>query len=567
MAREVAVYRYDAFDRELVKARARQFAEQVRRRLSGGIDDESFRRLRLLNGLYLQLHAYMLRVPVPYGVLSAEKLRVLAEIAERFDRGYLHLTTRQNVQYNWIRLEDVPEILERLAEAELTPIQACGNSIRNITSDPFAGIAPDEEEDPRPWAELLRQYLTYNPEFSFLPRKFKMAVIGARRDRAGIRFHDLGVRLWRDGEALRAEVVAGGGLGRTPMLAHTLRADLPAEELVAYVRAILRVYNRFGRRDHLFKSRIKILVHSLGIERFRAAVEEEYAASRDPALTELAARELARIRGFFTPRLHADAGPADDAALSRALERDSAFARFAVTNVVKHRAPGHRAVVVTVKAPGAVPGDLTAEQLRTLADLAEAYALGEIRTTHEQDLVFPHVRASRVRELWRELGRIGLATGNHRRATDIVSCPGLDYCSLATARSIPVAQELAREIARRGLEERLGELTIRISGCINSCGQHHVGHIGVLGLEKRGEESYQITLGGSDAEDASLGEVLGPAFGRGEIVPAILHILEHYLDHRAGPHERFLDFVRRVGAKSLREVAHGAVRTAALAAG
>ncbi len=550
------MYRYDAYDRELVHARVHQFADQVRRRLAGRLDEETFRRLRLLNGLYLQLHAYMLRVPVPYGVLRADQLRVLAEVAERFDRGYAHVTTRQNVQFHWIRLVDAPAVLERLAEADLAPIQACGNSIRNITSDPFAGIAPDEEVDPRPWCELLRQFLTLDPETHFLPRKFKMAVIGARRDRAMIRAHDIGIRLWRDDGRLRAEVWAGGGLGRTPMLGARLRGDLPAEELLPYVRAILRTYNRFGRRDHLYRSRLKILVHDLGIDRFRAEVEAEYAAGRDPELVDLGRRELARIaRHFGTPR-HAVDAEAEEARLAADRRRDPALDAFVATNVLRHRHPGHRAVVVTLKRPGAVPGDLDAAAMRLLADLAERYGFGEIRTTHEQDLVLPHVRAGAVRALWAELAAAGLATPNWRRATDLVSCPGLDYCQLATARSIPVAQELARALAARGLDRELGELAIRISGCINACGQHHVGHIGVLGLEKRGREAYQITVGGSDAEDAALGTVLGPALSREEVVPALLRLLDHYRAHRRDRGERFLDFVRRVGPAALREVIH-----------
>ncbi len=483
------MYRYDAFDRELVRARVRQFADQIRRRLAGELDEETFRRLRLLNGLYLQLHAYMLRVPIPYGVLPADRLRILAEIAERYDRGYAHVTTRQNVQFDWIRLVDVPAILERLAEAELTPIQACGNNIRNITSDPFAGVAPDELVDPRPWCELLRQYLTRNPEFSFLPRKFKMAVIGALRDRAMIRAHDIGVRLWTADGGTRAEVVVGGGLGRTPMLGRTLRQALPAAELLSYVRAILRVYNRHGRRDRLYKSRIKILVHELGIERFTSEVEAEYEAGRDPQLAELAMQELERIAGWFAmPPCDVDVDE-ENTRLLRDRRADPAFDRFVRANVVRHRHSGHRSVVVSLKPPGGVPGDITTGQMRKLADLAERHSSGEIRSTREQNLVLPHVRAGDVRALWAGLVEAGLATANRGRATDIVCCPGPDYCNLATARSIPVAPELAREIAARYLEDELGELSIRISGCINACGQHHVGHLAVLGLEQRGVES------------------------------------------------------------------------------
>ncbi len=555
------MYRYDAFDRELVRARIRQFADQIRRRLEGRLDEATFRRLRLLNGLYLQLHGYMLRVPIPYGVMRADQLRALAEVAERFDRGYVHLTTRQNVQFHWIRLVDVPAILERLAEVELTPIQACSNSIRNITSDPFAGIAPDEEVDPRPWCELLRQFLTLDPEFSFLPRKFKMAVIGARRDRAMIRAHDVGIRLWRQEDGVRAEVVVGGGLGRTPMLGQVLRADLPAAELLPYLRAILRTYNRHGRRDHLYKSRLKILVHALGIDRFRAEVEAEYERGRDPELVALGQAELARIAAHFTAPSHPLEPAAEEHSLAAARARDPALDRFVATNVLRHRQPGHRAVVVTPKRPGAVPGDLTAAQLRQLADLAERFSFGEIRTTHAQDLVLPYVRAGAVAALWRELAAAGLAEVNHGRATDLVACPGLDYCSLATARSIPVAQELARELARAGLDEALGELTIRISGCINACGHHHVGHIGILGLEKRGAEAYQLMLGGSDADDASLGTVIAPALARREIVPAVLRILRFYLARRHHANERFLDFVRRVGVRTLREALHAPAAT------
>ncbi len=554
------MYRYDAFDRELVHARVRQFADQIARRLSGELDEDSFRRLRLLNGLYLQLHAYMLRVPIPYGVLSSRKLRALAEIAERHDRGYAHFTTRQNIQFHWIRLEEVPAILERLAEVELTPIQACGNSIRNITSDPQAGVAADEIADPRPWAELLRQYLTLNPEFLFLPRKFKMAITGAVRDRALIRAHDVGLRLYRDPEgALAFEVYVGGGLGRTPMLAPRLRAHLPAAEMPAYVAAILRVYNLHGRRDHLYKSRIKILVHDLGLERFREEVEREYAASRDGEEIALVEAELARLSACFRPPPYEEARGEEKVLAARAAG-DPAFARFLAANVFRHRVAGYRIVGVSLKPPGGVPGDVSAAQMRLLADLADRFSFGELRTTHEQNLLLPHVRAGDVHELWQRLEEAGLATPNLARATDIVSCPGLDYCNLATARSIPVAQELARRLEEKGWSARLGPLDIRISGCINACGQHHVGHIGVLGLEKRGRESYQITLGGNDGTDAALGRVLGPGFSREEIVPALLRILEFYLARRRAPEERFVDFVRRSGIEPLREVAYAPAR-------
>ncbi|GBD44194.1 Sulfite reductase [ferredoxin] [bacterium HR40] len=554
------MYRYDSYDEAFVRARVAQFRDQVRRRLAGELTEEEFRPHRLMNGLYLQLHAYMLRVAIPYGTLSSRQLRRLAEVADRWDRGYGHFTTRQNIQFNWPRLEDVPDILEALAEVGLHGIQTSGNCIRNITTDAYAGVAADEVADPRPFCELLRQWSSLHPEFSFLPRKFKIAVSASPHDRAAIRAHDIGLRLYRDdaGE-LAFEVLAGGGLGRTPMIAKTVREHLPARQLLPYVEAILRVYNRFGRRDHKFKSRIKILVHEIGLDAFRAAVEEEYARSLDPEDVELAALELERIEELFAPPPYEEL-PARDPLHERRLAEEPAFARFARTNLRPHRVPGYAIVDVSLKPVGGIPGDVTSDQMRRLADLADRFSFGELRTTHTQNLALPHVRLRDVHSLWELLEEAGLGTPNIGLVTDIVCCPGLDYCALATARSIPIARALARRFAELDAQERIGPLSIRMSGCINACGQHHIGHIGILGLEKRGEESYQITLGGRPDERTAIGRILGPGFSASEVVDAVEAVLRFYLEGRNGPQETFADFVERVGVETFREVVYAPVR-------
>jgi len=545
------MYRYDELDQRLVDERVAQFRDQVARRLSGELSDEAFKPLRLMNGLYLQLHAYMLRVAIPYGVLSSRQLRVLALIARRYDKGYGHFTTRQNAQFNWIKLEEVPDILGELARVQMHAIQTSGNSLRNTTADQYAGVAADEIEDPRIYAEVIRQWSTLHPEFSFLPRKFKIAVSGAARDRAAVKTHDIGLYIRKNNEGeIGFEVMAGGGQGRTPMLAKTVRSFLPKRHLVSYLEAILRVYNEFGRRDNLFKARITILVHELGIAKFTELVEAEWAEIKEGAL-ELPEEEVARIAAHFAPPPYETiALPVESFEERR--RSDPAFARWLRHNVAAHREPGYAIANLSLKAIGQVPGDASADQMDAVAALAERYSFGEIRVTHEQNLVLPQVKQSDLHALWLALGPLGLATPNIGLASDIISCPGLDYCSLANARSIPVAQRIAERLEAIERQEEIGELRIKISGCINACGHHHVGHIGILGVEKQGEEFYQVTLGGHAEEDASLGSIIGPAFSSEAIVDAVERIVEIYLALRR-PGERFIDAYRRVGPQPFRE--------------
>jgi sulfite reductase (NADPH) hemoprotein beta-component len=544
------LYRYDEFDRRFLDERVAQYRDQVRRRLAGLLAEDEFRPLRLMNGLYLQLHAYMLRIAIPYGALSSEKLRMLAHIARRYDRGYGHFTTRQNLQFNWIKLEETPDILAELASVEMHGIQTSGNCIRNVTADPFAGVAADEIEDPRPYCEIIRQWSTLHPEFSFLPRKFKIAVSGATVDRAAVRVHDIGLYLRRNeaGE-VGFEVLVGGGLGRTPMIGKTLRAFLPKRHLLPYLEATLRVYNEFGRRDNLYKARIKILVHSLGIDKMRAAVEAEFVAMGESPL-DLPAETVAAIGAHFAPPDYDPPGEDDEALLGRARAADPAFARWLTRNTAAHRAPGHAIVTVSLKPAGRPPGDASAEQMELLADLADAYSLGEIRVTYEQNLVLPHVRRRELPALWRRLAAAGLGTSNAGLASDIIACPGLDYCSLANARSIPVAQRLSEHLAAR--DHEIGDLTIKISGCINACGHHHVGNIGILGVDKNGEEFYQITIGGSADDNAALGAIVGPAVPSGEVTNAVDTLIAVYLRLR-GAGERFPETYRRVGTAPFKE--------------
>jgi sulfite reductase (NADPH) hemoprotein beta-component len=538
------MYVYTDFDYDFLAERNRQFRAQVARRLDGSLTEEEFRPLRLMNGLYLQLHAYMLRVAIPYGTLNPAQLRALAGIGERWDRGYGHFTTRQNIQFNWPELTDVPDMLDALAKVGLHAIQTSGNTVRNVTSDHFAGAAADEIADPRPWAELIRQWSTDHPEFQFLPRKFKIAITGSPRDRAVTRAHDIGLRMVaRDGVA-GFEVIVGGGLGRTPMLGKVVRDFLPAGDLLPYLEAILATYNLLGRRDNKYKARIKIAVHENGLEAVRDLVEVRFAEIRrefDPAAT---AAELERIAADFRP-------PAwqaiDDAPYHAARAASPAFRAWADTNLHPHRAPGHAIVTISLKAHGASPGDATSAQMRVVADLAERFAHDEIRVSHEQNLVLPHVALGHLPEVWRELKAHGLATANAGLLSDIIACPGMDYCALATARSIPVAQEIATHFERLKLEHDVGPLKIKISGCINACGHHHVGHIGILGLDRAGVETYQITLGGDGTEDAALGERTGPGFAYDGVVPAIERILRAYLRLRGGREETFLQTYRRLG--------------------
>ncbi|NHN86850.1 nitrite/sulfite reductase [Acetobacter musti] len=552
--RQVGLYAYDQVDRTFLRERIDQFRDQVARRVSGELTEDEFKPLRLMNGLYLQLHAYMLRVAVPYGTLASRQVRALARIAREFDRGYGHFTTRQNIQFNWIRLEDTPAALEVLAEADMHAIQTSGNCIRNVTSDEFAGAAADELLDPRVHAEILRQWSTLHPEFTFLPRKFKIAISGSPQDRVAARFHDIGLiaRPGPDGRPL-FEVFVGGGLGRTPIVGTKLRDDLPEEDLVAYLEAILRVYNEFGRRDNIYKARIKILVQALGAEDFRQRVDTEFSAM-DRARYRLEPALVQAIRDRFGVPAFEPEGDAP-ALLAQARKKDRAFDAWVRTNTHPHRAPGYLSVVVSLKPAGGIPGDATAEQLDLLADLAERFSFGELRVTHLQNVVLGHVRQDRLYEVWQALSVAGLATANIGFITDIVACPGLDYCALANARAIPISQKLSSRFADLELQREIGALRINISGCINACGHHHAAHIGILGVDKRGEEAFQLTLGGSGEEDASIGQILGPAMSEDDTVDAVARLVDFYLVRRNGT-ERFLDTYRRIGTAAFKDVVY-----------
>jgi sulfite reductase (NADPH) hemoprotein beta-component len=553
------MYRYDEFDERFVRERVAQFRDQVGRRLDGSLTEDEFKPLRLKNGVYLQLHAYMLRIAVPYGTLSSKQMRQLALIGERYDRGYGHFTTRQNLQFNWPKLRDIPEILGLLADVEMHAIQTSGNCIRNVTADHFAGVAQDEIEDPRPTAELIRQWSSLHPEFDYLPRKFKIAITGAEHDRAVIKAHDIGLRILRhpDTGAIGYEVVVGGGLGRTPMIGKVVREFLPKADLLAYLEAIMRVYNLEGRRDNKYKARVKILVHEIGTQEFSRRVEEEFARLDGPSVNADPA-EVARIAAYFAPPAY-QALPATSGAFEAAKAGNPDFARWALNNVTAHRQPGYAALTISLKAIGAPPGDATSEQMRLVADLAEEFSFAEIRVTHAQNLVLPHVKLSDLFAIWQRLGEADLATANVGLITDIIACPGLDYCALATARSIPIAQAVAQRFADPARQKEIGALNIKISGCINACGHHHVGHIGILGLEKRGIESYQITLGGDASENAAIGEILGPGLAAEDVPDAIERIVSVYLAQRQEG-ESFIDNVRRIGLApfkaAFQEVSH-----------
>jgi len=546
------MYRYDEFDKGFVAGRVEQFRDQVARRLSGELDEEQFKPLRLMNGVYLQLHAYMLRVAIPYGTLSSRQLRKLAFIARRYDRGYGHFTTRQNIQFNWPALADCPDILNELAEVEMHAIQTSGNCIRNVTADQFAGAGADEIEDPRPYAEILRQWSSLHPEYSFLPRKFKIAVNGAAKDRAALQVHDIGYQIVRNDRGETGfSVYLGGGQGRTPMVAHKIRDFLPKADLLAYTNAILRIYNLEGRRDNKYRARIKILVHEKGAEDIRAEVEREFVEHREDALT-LPQAEIDRIRAYFAPPVLAKRAPISTAVEARKA-KDSAFARFVAQNVAPHKAPGYGIVTISLKPIGGIPGDASAEWMEAIADLAETYSQDELRVAHEQNLVLPHVALDDLPLLFDRLAPLGLATANTGLVTDIIACPGLDYCALATARSIPIAQRLSERFGDGARAEEIGELKVNISGCINACGHHHVGHIGILGLEKSGTEAYQITLGGSADETCSIGEIAGRSFSSEEIVDAIEAVVDTYLKIRTDKSEDFLTAYRRVGMDPFKE--------------
>ena len=550
------MYAYDNYDHSLVAERVAQFREQVARRIAGEISEDEFKPLRLMNGLYLQLHAYMFRIAIPYGTLSSPQLRRLARIARRYDRGYGHFTTRQNIQFNWIKLEETPDILAELAEVEMHGIQTSGNCIRNVTADHFAGAAADEIEDPRIWCEIVRQWSTFHPEFSFLPRKFKIAITGAPHDRAAVKVHDIGLRMHKNAAGeIGFEVIVGGGQGRTPAVGVTVREFLPKQHLLSYLEAVLRTYNLLGRRDNLYKSRIKILVAAVGAAKFTEAVEEEWARIKDGPLT-LPAAEIERIEAQFLPPDFAPADPFPPEIVAKRLEA-AAFAPWMRSNVAAHRQPGYAIVTLSLKPDGGIPGDATAAQMDAVADLADAYSYGEIRVSHAQNLVLPHVRRADLPALWDRLTAIGLATPNIGLVGDIIACPGLDYCSLANARAIPIAQRLSSRFADPERQRQIGELGIKISGCINACGHHHVGHIGILGVDKKGEEFYQVTLGGSADENASIGDIIGPAFSADSVVDAVETILDVYLDRRQEG-ERFLDAYRRLGQAPFKEKLYAA---------
>ncbi|MEL3888650.1 nitrite/sulfite reductase [Ferrovibrio sp. MS7] len=551
------MYRYDPLDQQLIDERLAQFRGQVERRVSGELSEDEFKPLRLQNGLYLQLHAYMLRVAIPYGTLASHQLRGLARVASRYDRGWGHFTTRQNIQFNWIKLEDAPEALAVLAEVQMHAIQTSGNCIRNTTTDQYAGVAADEIEDPRVWCEIIRQWSTFHPEFAFLPRKFKIAVTGSPHDRAAVRVHDIGLRMLKnDAGETGFEVFVGGGLGRSPFIGKTIRSFLPKQHLLSYLEAILRVYNRYGRRDNLYKARIKILVHETGIEKIREDVEAEWALIKDGAL-KLPQDVIDGITAQFAPPAYADLPAAPPAALLEGLRQDRDFAHWHRQNVVKHRQAGYAIVNISLKEEGKPPGDITADQLAAVADLAERYSFGEARVTHEQNLVLPHVAQADLPVLWRALKAQGLATPNIGLVSDIIACPGMDYCALANTRSIPIAQAIALRFKNWQRAQDIGELKIKISGCINACGHHHVGHIGILGVDKAGEEFFQITIGGSASDDAALGDLIGPALNEQDALHAIDTLVETYLGLRQEG-ERFLDTYRRVGLAPFKEKVYAA---------
>ncbi|MBS8261506.1 nitrite/sulfite reductase [Roseibium polysiphoniae] len=550
------MYRYDEFDHGFVTQRTEQFKDQVRRRLAGELTEEEFKPLRLMNGLYLQLHAYMLRVAIPYGTLNGRQMRKLAHVARTYDRGYGHFTTRQNIQFNWPKLEDTPAILEELAEVEMHAIQTSGNCIRNVTADHFAGAAADEIADPRPYAEILRQWSSLHPEFSFLPRKFKIAITGAPHDRAAVQVHDIGLQLARGEDGNIGFVVfVGGGLGRTPMIGRKVRDFLPEEDLLAYSEAILRVYNRYGRRDNKYKARIKILVHETGLEELKADIEAEFEKIRYGVL-RLPDEEVRRIEAYFAPP-PLEVLAVDDAAVEARKASDPAFAQFVAHNLNAHRVPGHTSVTISMKPIGGIPGDASDAQMDVMADLAERYAHDEIRISHEQNVILPHVKIADLPALFDALVANGMAEGNSGLITDIIACPGMDYCALATARSIPVAQRISERFSGPDRQAEIGELKIKISGCINACGHHHVGHIGILGLEKKGEEFYQITLGGSANENSSIGEIVGRGFSSEEVVDAIEKLVDTYLGLRTAKEETFLEAYRRIGEAPFKEALYG----------
>ena len=544
------MYVYDSFDHAFVRDRNAEFSDQVARRLSGELSEDQFKPLRLMNGLYLQLHAYMLRIAVPYGVLSSKQVRKLAHIARTYDRDFGHFTTRQNLQFNWIKLADTPKILEELAEVEMHALQTSGNCIRNTTTDQFAGAAKDEHEDPRPWAELIRQWSSNHPEFTFLPRKFKIAITGADRDRAAVRVHDIGLHAKPEG----FDLYVGGGLGRTPSLGHCIKTGLKGEQLLSYLEACLRVYNRYGRRDNSYKARIKILVAALGPDEYARQVEEEW-NSLDKAVIDAPAAEIVRIRSFFPDPEFRDA-KFDRVAYERAQTADKAFARWVKNNTLAHKRDDHVSVTISLKPVGLPPGDASSAQMDVMADVAEQYAYSELRVSHEQNVILPHVPKADLYELYTRLDAANLSTANGGKITDMIACPGLDYCSLANARSIPLAQDISQRFADADLTDKIGDLQIKISGCINACGHHHVGHIGILGVDKQGIEFYQILLGGRADENAALGVITGKGLPAEAVPAAIERVVQLYLQLRTDESERFIDAVERLGRNTFAEALH-----------
>jgi len=542
------MYKYDNYDQAIVDARVADFRDQVNRRIAGEITEDQFKPLRLMNGLYLQLHAYMLRVAIPYGTLDSTQMRMLAHIARKYDRDYGHFTTRQNIQYNWIKLEECADILEELATVEMHAIQTSGNCIRNISSDQYAGAAADEVVDPRPWAELLRQWSTFHPEFSYLPRKFKIAVIASAEDRAAMRLHDIGLELIRKDGELGARVFVGGGMGRTPMIAPEINPFVKADDLLSYLEACLRVYNRYGRRDNIYKARIKILIHEIGADEYRRQVAEEFAHVKTLGIDPPTA-ELERISAFFAP-------PAYDASDAEPDRSDPDFAVWLDQNVKPHKQAGYAIVNISLKPIGGIPGDATSAQIDVMANLAEKYSFDELRVTHAQNIVLPYVAKRDLYAVWQGLRDAELADANLDLISDIIACPGLDYCSLANARSIPVAQKIATRFADMDRQRDLGELKLKISGCINACGHHHAGHIGILGVDRKGVENYQLTFGGSGAEDVSIGKIIGPGFDEDGVVDAVEKATEVYKALRQGD-ERFVDTYRRVGMNPFKEAIYG----------
>ena len=556
------MYKYDTYDQAIVDARVEDFRDQVARRIAGDITEDQFKPLRLMNGLYLQLHAYMLRVAIPYGTMDSRQMHMLAHIARKYDRGYGHFTTRQNIQYNWIKLEECPDLLADLATVEMHAIQTSGNCIRNISSDQYAGAAADEVTDPRVWAELLRQWSSFHPEFSYLPRKFKIAVIASKEDRAAMRLHDIGIemveRANENGDpVLGGRVFVGGGMGRTPMIAPEIRDFVTADDLLSYVEACLRVYNRYGRRDNIYKARIKILVHELGADEYRRQVEEEFVHVKTLGLDPPKA-EFDRISAMFAPpafvALSADLNVSDNT--FNASAGVTPFEQWVTQNTVAHKVPGYTIVNISLKPIGGIPGDASADQIDVMADLAERYSFDELRVTHSQNITLPHVAKRDLPALWQALVAADLATANLDLVSDIIACPGLDYCSLANARSIPIAQKIAKRFEDIDRQRNIGELKLKISGCINACGHHHAGHIGILGVDRKGTENYQLSLGGSGAEDVSLAKITGPGFDEDGIVDAVERVTDKYLDVR-DEGERFLDTYRRVGFEPFKEAIYG----------